>query len=164
MKNAPIPENENERLAVVRALEILDTPPDERFDRLTREAIQRLHVPISTISIIDKDREWFKSCIGLESWEGPRSSSFCGHALVSDKKVFIVEDTKKDPTFSDNPMVTGPPHIRFYAGVALHDEKQHLPVGVFCVKDTKPRNFSLEETGTLLELADRAERELNAQG
>lgn len=158
---APIPENEAERLAVVRALEILDTPPDERFDHLTREAVQRLHVPISTISIIDKDREWFKSCIGLDNWQGPRSSSFCGHALVSEKKVFIVEDTKDDPVFADNPMVIGPPYIRFYAGVALHDAKHHLPVGVFCVKDTKPRNFSLEETGVLLELADRAERELN---
>jgi GAF domain-containing protein len=160
MKKAPIPENEMERLEAVHRTAILDTEPEERFDSLTREAIKKLNVPISTLSILDKDREWFKSCVGTDKKEGDRSTSFCGHALLS-KFVFIVEDTLKDDRFADNPMVLNAPFIRFYAGIALTDHKTGQAIGVFCVKDTKPRSFDTEEIAILMDLADRAEKELN---
>ncbi|MFA6463868.1 MAG: GAF domain-containing protein [Candidatus Paceibacterota bacterium] len=160
MQNAPIPDNEDERLVAVHNMAILDTEPEERFDALTKEAIEKLKVPISIISILDSDREWFKSCQGVDQKEGKRSISFCGHALLA-KNIFIVEDTQKDPRFLDNPMVIGFPYIRFYAGIALFDYETGLPVGVFCIKDTKPRQLTLEEISTIADLADRAEKELN---
>jgi len=140
----------------------LDTDREDRFDAITQEAKEKLKVPMSTITIMDTDREWFKSYQGLEEREGPRKTSFCGHALVVDD-IFIVEDTLKDERFMDNPMVIGEPFVRFYAGVALRDRKYKtgLPVGVFCVKDTKPRKFELDEINILLDLASKAEIELN---
>lgn len=160
MINAPTPENEEERLAAVHEHAILDTKPEERFDKLTREAVKKFGVPISMISIIDASREWYKSCQGLDIKEGDRKISFCGHALLAEN-VFIIEDTLQDQRFVDNPMVVGFPFIRFYAGVALRDQKTKLPIGVFCIKDTKPRKLSVEEVGSLLSFAERAERELN---
>lgn len=158
MQPAPIPDNETERLRAVQALGLLDTPPEERFDALTREALAAFHVPISTITLVDKDREWFKSCQGLDAKEGPRAISFCGHAMLA-SDVFIVEDTLKDERFKDNPMVVGKPFIRFYAAVSLLD-KDGYHVGVFCIKDTKPRTFTIEEIGLLLSFGKRAEEEL----
>ncbi len=160
MQVAPIPKDEAERLEAVHKMAILDTKPEERFDRLTREAVEKLKVPISTITILDADREWFKSCQGLDEKEGKRETSFCGHALLA-SSVFIVEDTLKDSRFADNPMVINAPFIRFYAGVALLDRETGQPIGVFCVKDTKPRKFSLEDINMLMNLAERAEKELN---
>jgi len=141
-------------------MNILDTEPEERFDVITKEAINFFHVPISTISILDKDREWFKSCQGLNAREGDRSISFCGHALLAEK-IFIVEDTLKDLRFADNPHVTGEPHIRFYAGIALHDPKTLLPVGVFCIKDYEPRKLTPQEISMFIDLGQRAEDELS---
>ncbi len=160
MQLAPIPGDEDKRIEAVHKMAILDTKPEERFDRLTKEAVEKLHVPISTITILDSDREWFKSCQGLDEREGRREISFCGHALLA-SSLFIVEDTLQDPRFADNPMVTGKPGIRFYAGIALFDHTTGQPVGVLCVKDTKPRQFGLEETSLLMDLAARAEEELN---
>lgn len=160
MQTAPIPQDESERLAAVHRMAILDSNPEERFDAITREAVERLNVPISTITILDEKREWFKSCQGLDQKEGDRAISFCGHALLA-KMFFYVEDTLKDPRFADNPMVTGFPFIRFYAGIALLDHKTGQAVGVFCVKDTKPRTITLEEVATITELAEKAEVELN---
>ena len=160
MQNAPIPPNESERLEAVHRLAILDTESEERFDQITREAVEKLRVPISTISIIDSDREWFKSCQGLDNREGPRTTSFCGHAMLADQ-IFIVEDTLLDPRFKDNPMVVGKPHIRFYAGIALWDHFYNQPIGVFCIKDTVPRHLSMPELNILLDLAKRAEDEIN---
>ena len=117
MTNAPIPKNEAERMLAVKALEILDTAPETRFDAITKEATVRLKVPISTVSIIDKDREWYKSCQGTDRTEGPRSISFCGHAMAA-TDIFIVEDTLLDQRFRDNPTVVGSPFIRFYAGIS----------------------------------------------
>lgn len=162
MQKAPIENNEDKRLDAVHSLGILDTPSDPKFDAITLEAIQRLKVPISTVSIIDKDREWFKSCQGTPMTEGKRDISFCGHALFA-KSVFVVEDTLSDDRFKDNPYVIGTPYIRFYAGVALYDKRSGLPIGVFCVKDSVPRKFSMEETGTLVELASRAEDLINLE-
>jgi len=160
MQNAPIPADENKRLEALHKMAILDTEPEERFDILTQEAVKKLNVQMSMVSILDSDREWFKSCTGLDQKEGGRAVSFCAHALLA-THMFIVEDTLKDPRFADNPMVVGEPFIRFYAGIALFDHKTRQPIGVFCVKDTKPRKFSTEETAIIIDLADRAEQELN---
>jgi GAF domain-containing protein len=161
MKKAPIPEDEVKRLASLYALRLLDTPPEERFDQLTKLAIKFFHVPISTLTLVDANREWFKSCQGLPNHEGDRAISFCGHALIEDS-ILIVPDTTKDERFADNPMVTGEPHIRFYAGVPIlgPDGKR---IGVFCIKDTKPRDFSKEQEDTLIGLAAWAELEINSR-
>jgi GAF domain-containing protein len=160
MESPVTPAYEPERLHAIRHLNILDTPPEERFDAITKAAAEELQVPISTISIVDANREWFKSCVGTAATEGPRDVSFCGHTIVSGK-IFVINDTLKDARFADNPQVTQPPHIRFYAGVTLHDHATHLPVGAFCVKDTKPRELTLQEFNALLQYADKAEYELN---
>ena len=141
MQPAPIPTNEKERLCALQGLKLLDTATEERFDVITKKAIEKFAVPISTITLVDKDREWFKSVQGLAQTEGPRDISFCGHALMTEV-LFVVEDTLVDPRFADNPMVKGEPHIRFYVGKSLYDRKSHLPVGVFCIKDIK-YNFCL---------------------
>ena len=160
MQLAPIPVDEIERLEAVHRMAILDTEPEDRFDIFTKEATQKLNVPISTITILDSKREWFKSCTGLDQKEGDRAISFCGHALLA-KDIFIVNDTLKDERFADNPMVIGSPFIRFYAGIALFDYKTNKAVGVFCVKDIKPRVFEAEEISILMDLANLAEIELN---
>ncbi|MFH0804010.1 MAG: GAF domain-containing protein [Candidatus Zambryskibacteria bacterium] len=160
MKSAPMPENEKERLEAVHKLAILDTESEVRFDDMTKEAVEKLKVPISTITILDSKREWFKSYQGLSEREGERAISFCGHALLA-KNIFFVEDTLKDPRFADNPMVIGYPFIRFYGGIALIDHKSGQYVGVFCIKDTKPRTLNVEEVEIFIDLADRAEMELN---
>src|SRR3989338_6491557 len=109
MMQAPIPLDEQFRLDALYKLGLLDTPPEERFDRITGEAVRRFNVMLSSITLIDKDREWFKSCAGIPTnKEGPREISFCGYALTQ-KDIFVIEDTTKDPRFVDNPYVTGPP-------------------------------------------------------
>lgn len=160
MQNAPMPSDEEKRIEAVHRMAILDSKPEERFDVLTREAADKLKVSMSMVSILDSDREWFKSCIGLDKTEGGRAESFCGHALLA-TNIFIVEDTLKDPRFSDNPTVTGQPFVRFYAGIALFDHKTHQPIGVFCVKDTKPKKLTVQEISIMIDLANRAEQELN---
>ena len=160
MIKAPRHPREDERLQAVLNLGILDTPPDPRFDVLTKEAVERLRVPISTVSILDKNREWFRSCQGTLTSEGPREISFCGHALLA-PDLFVVRDTLEDVRFKDNPYVIGPPFVRFYAGSALRERMENLPLGVFCVKDIKPRALSLGEIAILLDLAARAEKLLN---
>ncbi len=150
MQTAPIPRDEEQRLEAVHRVAILDTKPEERFDMLTRKAVKELKVPISTVSILDSNREWFKSCVGSVQKEGDRSISFCGHALLA-TNIFIVEDTLKDERFADNPMVVGTPFIRFYAGQALLDRKTGQPIGVFCVN----------EVGVFMDIANQVEKELN---
>jgi len=147
-------------MEAVHRIAILDSDPEERFDVLTRQAVEKLNVAISMVSIIDHDREWFKSCTGLNQKEGERVVSFCAHALLA-KVLFVVENTLEDERFHDNPMVVGFPFIRFYAGMALFDYKTRQPIGVFCVKDTKPRKLRMEETAIIVDLADQAEKEIN---
>src|SRR3989344_6629191 len=161
MKEAPIPKDELKRIASVYALDILDTPPEERFDRLTKSATLIFHVPISTLTIIDANREWFKSCQGLEATEGDRAISFCGHALV-ENEILVVPDTAKDDRFADNPMVVGAPYLRFYAGVPIMSF-DGARIGVFCIKDTKPREFSKEDQEILKGLAKWAQLEVNSR-
>lgn len=160
MINAPTCDQENERLEAVHRMAILDTKPEERFDKIVKESVEKLKVPISMISVIDEDREWYKSCVGLDQKQGDRRISFCGHALLA-SDVFIIEDTLKDKRFWDNPMVTGFPFIRFYAGVALYDYKSGQPVAVFCIKDNRPRKFDVDELAIFMDLAHRAEEEVN---
>lgn len=161
MEQAPIPKNEEERMLSLHKLGILDTPPEERFDKITRIATKIFHCPISTLTLVDAKREWFKSCRGISETESGRAISFCGHALLSND-IFVVEDTKKDKRFFDNPMVVGKPYIRFYAGVPIMSADGQR-VGVFCVKDTKPRKFSKEEEEILKGLASWAQLEINSR-
>ncbi len=154
-----IPSNEAERLQALWQLKLLNTEPEERFDRITKRAIENMHVAIATITLLDKDREWFKSCQGIDVREQPRDISFCAHTLDTNH-LLVVEDTLKDVRFADNPQVLGPLHVRFYAGVPLHDRKSGYTIGVFCVKDTKPRKLSKGEFALLFELALDAEAEL----
>lgn len=160
MTRPPIPTNERERLQALVGLGLLDTAPEDRFDRITRAAAALLHAPISSITLIDEHREWHKSCIGVTRPEYPRAASVCGHAVLSDGP-FLIPDTHRDPRFHDNPLVTGPPFIRAYAGVPLFSSDRHR-VGVLCVKDVVPRAFSEDEVRRLQDLARWAESEINA--
>lgn len=160
MQKAPIPTFEKERVCAVQSLNILDTATEERFDRLTKEAVKRFSVPISTITIVDENREWYKSAQGLDVREGPRDISFCGHALMAED-ILVIEDTLADPRFADNPMVRGRPFIRFYAGKSLYDQKSNLPVGVFCIKGLEPKKMNLDDINDFLDLAREAEEEIN---
>src|SRR3990172_6022643 len=139
MDLAPIPANENLRLESLYKLKILNTPPEERFDKITRLAIYVFGVSISTMTLVDSSREWFKSCQGLPEREGDRAISFCGHAMLAES-IFIIPDTQNDSRFKDNPMVINAPYVRFYAGVPIFSADGNR-VGVFCIKDKKPRDF-----------------------
>ena len=159
MKTPEKPESEDTRIETLYALSILDTPPEERFDRLTRLAKKTFNVPIAVVSLVDTDRQWFKSSVGLDVCETSRQISFCGHAILSDSP-FIVYDTFKDERFADNPLVISPPNIRFYAGIPLQAiNKQRL--GTFCIIDSKPRSFDVTDIQTLKDIASMAEREIN---
>lgn len=161
MQPAQIPQNEFDREEALRSLHVLDTEEEERFNRITREAAAQLHVPICAISLVDTNREWLKSCVGTDARSRGRDISFCGHTIMRGM-MFVIEDTQKDPRFADNPQVTNPPYVRFYAGVTLHEKKTHLPIGALCIKDTKPRSLSTDDVGLLLHFALEAEKELNA--
>ncbi|MDP2956169.1 MAG: ATPase, T2SS/T4P/T4SS family [Longimicrobiales bacterium] len=152
------PANEADRLADLHSTGVLDTPPEERFDRLTRKAAEHFGVPVSMVSLVDEDRQWFKSHHGTDTTETPRDVSFCGHAVLSDE-VFVVEDAYLDARFVDNPLVTGDERVRFYAGYPLHGPAGQK-VGSFCVIDHKARAFTEEDAKVLTELGRQVEAEL----
>ena len=158
MLTAPIPTNEAARLADLRGLKLLDTPPEERFDRITRLAANVLDVPIAYIALLDDDRQWFKSKCGLTTEETGRDISFCGHAILG-RKPLVVADARADERFHDNPLVTGQPHVVFYAGHPLRGRQGHN-VGTLCIADSQPRELSATQLGVFGELAALAEREL----
>ena len=160
MKRPDKPANEKERLGSLRSLNILDTLPEERFDRLTRMASRVFEVPISLVSLIDENRQWFKSRVGLDVCETLRDISFCGHAILGNE-IFVIEDAQKDERFRDNPLVTGPPHIRFYAGAPLRYLNGNK-LGTLCIIDQKPRVMTEDDLNTLRDLAEMAEGELGA--
>nr|WP_284676635.1 GAF domain-containing protein [Vibrio sinus] len=139
-------------------MKILDTLPEERFDRITRLARQMFHVPIALVSLIDKERQWFKSNFGLTASETSRDVSFCGHTIL-DHRPLVINDAFADPRFANNPLVLSDPNIRFYAGVPLIYSNR-LKLGTLCIIDDKPRSFSDEETQQLVQLAKMAEQEL----
>lgn len=146
-----IPANEIARLRALRDLNILDTPAEERFDRLTRIAQHILQVPIALISLIDADRQWFKSRQGLDAQETHRDISFCGHAILG-SDVFVVADAATDPRFADNPLVLEPPSMRFYAGAPLMLSSGEC-VGTLCAIDRHPHQVTRAQLAALQDLA-----------
>lgn len=140
MKTPEIPSNERERIAALDSLNVLDTPPEADFDAITSLAAHLLEVPIALVSLVDVDRQWFKSHCGLEVTETPRDVSFCGH-VVAGGDLMVVPDAQEDRRFFDNPLVTGAPHVRFYAGVPLVMTDGFV-VGTLCVIDHRPRELS----------------------
>ncbi len=160
MSPPALPADEPERLAALQALRILDTPPEERFERITRVARRLFGVPIALVSLVDASRQWFKSCQGLTVREMPREVSFCAHAILGDA-LFVVPDTRQDPRFADNPLVVSEPAVRFYAGQPLHDPQGHR-LGTLCIMDRAPRTLSPADAQALRDLAAWAESELGA--
>ncbi len=158
MIKPPIPSNESRRLQTLRDLRLLDTPPEERFDRVTRLAKQLFNTPIALVSLVDADRQWFKSRQGLEAAETARDISFCGHAILDDK-IMIVNDAESDQRFCDNPLVCGDPNIRFYAGYPLA-APDGSRVGTLCIIDNQPKKITDEQLKLLRELGRMVEEEL----
>jgi len=160
MNPAPIPGSDRERVDALHRLNVLDTPAEERFDRLTRLAKKLFDVPIALVSLVDENRQWFKSKDGLDASETPRDISFCGHAIYEDD-LLVINDARLDERFSDNPLVVGGPNIRFYAGYPLRDQDGHA-LGTLCLIDRQPRYLDEFDMESLQDLAIMAERELIA--
>lgn len=154
----PEPNDEKKRVAALHALGLLDTPPEERFDRITRLAQRTFSVPIVLISLIDEKRQWFKSRQGLEAAETPRELSFCAHA-IADGGLMVVPDATKDARFADNPLVAGDPLIRFYAGQPIEGPDGSL-LGTLCLIDRVPRELDLEQRRALRDLAGMVQEQI----
>ena len=153
------PPNEEERLKALQAFEILDTAPELEFDDITKSAAEICDMPIALISLVDKDRQWFKSKQGLDASETPRDVSFCGHAINNPKELFEVQDSTKDPRFHDNPLVTQDPNVIYYLGVPLLTADGHA-LGTLCVVDHKPRQVSEEAKTALKALSQQVSYKL----
>ena len=149
--NAPLPPNEEVRLRALRDCHVLDTLPEDEFDDITRLAAHICGVPIAAVSLIDAERQWFKSIVGLPVTQTPRSAAFCAHTILQDN-VMVVPDAQADARFADNPLVTGDPNIRFYAGVPLITEDGQA-LGSLCVIDRAPRRLTGDQQETLRLLA-----------
>lgn len=149
---ADLPPNENQRLKALHDLAILDSPREQSFDDLALAAMHMCDVPIAIVSLIDKDRQWFKSCLGMDATETPRDLAFCAHAILKPDETLVVEDTTKDPRFAENDMVIAAPFIRFYAGAPLVTN-EGLALGTLCVVDYKPRQLSVQQREVLQVLA-----------
>lgn len=160
LKKPDTPQDEGARLETLRSLGILDTPPEERFDQLTRMAMRLFGVPIALVSLIDENRQWFKSRLGLAVSETSRDISFCGHAILGDGE-FVIPDTLADERFADNPLVLNDPQIRFYAGCPL-STLDGRKLGTLCIIDRRPRSFDKQDLEALKDLASMAEREIAA--
>lgn len=158
---APLPEHEEARLGELRRTGLLDSAADAAFDALTGAAATLFGVPTSLITLVDRDRQWFKSCYGFQTRETSRDIAFCGHAILSDE-VMVIPDATRDPRFATNPQVTGEPHIRFYAGAPLKSASGNV-LGTLCIIDTKPRaDFSAAERELLRRLAAGAQSLIDA--
>lgn len=158
--HAPItPLNEAKQLKSPKYTGILDTSPEGRFDRITRLARRVFNAPIALVSLVDRDRQWFKSRQGLSACETGREISFCGHAVL-EARALVVCDALQDPRFLDNPLALGPPNIRFYAGRPIHSPDGST-VGTLCVIDQHTRTLSLDNRATLADLAAMVDEEFS---
>jgi sigma-B regulation protein RsbU (phosphoserine phosphatase) len=155
---APTLDDEQDRLASLHALAILDTPAEERFDRIVKLAAEVLQVPVAYIALIDSDRQWFKAKIGVDLCQTDRSTSFCGHTIQQNEPL-IIEDARLDDRFRDNPLVIGDPFVRFYAGYPLSAESGHN-VATLCLADRVPRQMTDQQHRLFSMLAAQAEREI----
>ncbi|MCX9158388.1 GAF domain-containing protein [Niveibacterium sp. 24ML] len=162
MLKPPFPPDEAERLKALHDLLVLDTEPEERFDSITAFCCSAFKVPIALVSLVDTDRQWFKSRQGLDACETGRDISFCGHAILQAEPL-IVTDAATDPRFADNPLVTGEPKIRFYAGMPLQLHSGQR-IGTLCLIDRRPRRLEPEEIAQLRDLAGLVVQELEAPG
>ncbi|WP_157271340.1 GAF domain-containing protein [Azohydromonas aeria] len=162
MTPAPIPAHDPERVAALRALLILDTPAEERFDRVVKFAADEFDCPIALVSLVDENRQWFKARVGLDACETGRDISFCGHAIM-DTEILVIEDAAADVRFANNPLVTGAPFIRFYAGAPLTVPSGQR-VGTLCLIDTQPRRLDERDLAILASLRDLVAEELVASG
>ncbi|MBA2682607.1 MAG: PAS domain S-box protein [Ktedonobacteraceae bacterium] len=159
MSIIPLLPTEQQRLAALRALQLLDTPPEERFDRITRLATLFFGVPISLVTLVEEQRQWFKSVQGLSICETPRDQAFCAYALDV-QGILIVPDALLDPRFRDNPLVTEDPWIRFYAGAPIR-ALDGSSLGTLCIIDRQPRDLSPADQRVLENLAQWVEHEMN---
>ncbi len=158
MECPKLPDDETQRLKSLHTLRVLDTNPEARFDRITSMAARVFDVEICLVSLVDSERQWFKSRKGLEACETSRDISFCGHAIL-EEAVFVVEDTLTDARFEDNPLVTDNPSIRFYAGCPVHAPDGHR-VGTLCLIDSRARKFDQKDARTLADFAALVDDEL----
>ena len=150
----PFPDDERERLAALRSREILDTPAEALFDDLTELASRICATPISLLTLIDAERQWFKSRVGVGLTQTPRDWAFCSYAIL-DTETMVVEDTSVDPRFADNPLVRDDPNIRFYAGAPLQTD-DGFRLGTLCVIDREPRTLAPDRIAALEVLARHA--------
>lgn len=151
-KRYPVPENEQQRLSALRAFDIVDTAPEIDFDTLTRVTMLATNSPAGVIGLLEADRLWFKSQIGLGVSQLDREIAFCAHTIMRPGELLVVEDLQQDPRFRDNPLVTQAPHLRFYAGAPLVDRHGHA-LGTIAVVDTQPRKFSESQCEVLKDLS-----------
>lgn len=158
---APIPADDERRLLALRELLILDTPPEERFDRLVRFAADEFDMPIVLVSLVDARRQWFKARVGLDACESERETSFCGHAILH-SDLLVVENALDDDRFRDNPAVIGKLHVRFYAGAPLQLPGGEI-VGTLCMVDHRPRTLDAVDRAILGSLRDLVVSELVSQ-
>ena len=150
--NYPIPVNEERRIVDLKSYSLLDSLPEEDYDFITSMASNICETPIALISLVDEDRQWFKSKVGLSIDETPREFSFCAHAICKNTEIMVVPDACQDERFVNNPLVTGEPKIRFYAGVPLNSEKG-FSLGTLCIIDTKPRQLNQKQLSLLESLS-----------
>lgn len=160
MIKPPIPHDEEARLSALTATGVLETGPEERFDRYTRLAQRMFNVPIAAISLVERDCQRFKSVQGLSVSQTSRDVSFCGHTILDDSE-FVVEDAAADERFADNPLVTGEPQIRFYAGCPLHSSDGYR-LGALCIVDRQPRTFDADDIQALRDLAAMVSADMSA--
>ncbi len=161
MQKPKIPKDESERLKALEHLNILDSEGEERFDRFTRLAQRMFGVPIALLSLVDVNRQWFKSRQGLDVCETPRDISFCGHTILDDQPL-VVRDATKDQRFDDNPLVTENPNIRFYAGYPLQGPGGKR-IGTLCLIDRQPREFDAADIQALSDIGALVNAELSAR-